>query len=152
MIEQKIEKIMVDRFAQMVEKFGVKVYGTLQSSFLKGSEGADTGVLVLKVSPREYETPTVPACKLNCTLTLSLRADIDFQGKDYLEITDMIVEELEKFQKCLCDVHEIYCLPNEFNPTGFLLGAGETNIDRNNKTWLYAHTFTIYGIVEEQSW
>lgn len=152
MIEQKIEKIMVERFDKMLKEYGVGVYGTLQPSFLKASEGLDTGVLVVKVSPREYDTPMVPSCKLNCTLSLSLRADIDFSGKSYLEITDMVVEELEKFQKCLNDVHEIYCLPNEFEPTGFLLGAGETSIDRNNKTWLYAHTFTIYGIVNDRLW
>lgn len=152
MIEQKIEKIMVERFEKIVGKYGVGVYGTLQQSFLKASEGLDTGVLVVKVSPREYDTPMVPSCRLNCTLSLSLRADIDFSGKNYLEITDMLVEELEKFQKCLEDVHQIYCLPNEFEPTGFLLGAGETNIDRSNKTWLYAHTFTIYGIVNDRVW
>ena len=152
MIEQKIEKIMVERLAKIVGKYGVGVYGTLQPSFLKASEGIDTGVLVVKVSPREYDTPMVPSCRLNCTLSLSLRADLDFSGKNYLEITEMLIEELEKFQKCLEDVHQIYCLPNEFEPTGFLLGSGETSIDRGSKTWIYAHTMTIYGIVNDRAW
>lgn len=110
MIEQKVEKKLVERFTELLSGFDIQIYGTLQPSiFLKGEQEQDmAGTLVVKVSPREYETPTVPTCQLSCAVALDLRADIDYSGRTYLEVCDIILGELEQLQKCLADVHQRY--------------------------------------------
>lgn len=154
MTEQKIEKLMVERFEEILEGTGIQVIGTLQPTLLEKAEeeSSKMGVVVVKVSPREYETPTVPTCRMNCAISVSLRADKDFNGRTYLEVCDTIINELERFQKCLHDVHELYSIPDEFNVTGFLLGQGQTSIDQTNKTWNYIHNYTVYGILDNGTW
>ena len=39
----------------------------------------------MKIQPRQYATPTVPDMTLNGALSLSVRGEIDFDGKIYLE-------------------------------------------------------------------
>ena len=132
MIEQKLEKVMVDRLEELLDGYSIQVCGTLQPSMfdVKGEEeDGKKGVLVVKFSPREYTSPMTPECQLNCALSFTLRADVDYNGKNYLEVCDLIMNELEKFQKCLYDVHQEYSLPNEFNATGFKLGSGQTSVD-----------------------
>lgn len=152
MIEQKLEQRMVERFSELLSNYKIQVYGTLQPSiFTKGEDEGTIGTLIVKMNPREYETTMVPTCQINGAVALSLMADVDYNGKTYLDICDIIMNELEKFQKCLDDVHELYTISDEFVPTGFQLTTGETSIDTTNTLWNYSHNFIIYGIVQDKA-
>lgn len=151
MIEQKVEKLVVERFERLFaeKNFDIQVIGSMQPSTVeKAEEDGGTGVLAVKVQPREYETPTVPTCRLNGVLSLQVRADADFGGGTFLDVCDVVMDELEDLQKCLYDVHERYAVPNEWMPTGFVVGAGDVNVDAQARTWGYTHAFTMYGIIE----
>ncbi len=67
MTEQKIEKIVMDKFQSALSASGIddiQIMGAWQKSDggeIKGLEdGTKAGVIVVKVLPRSYETPTIP--------------------------------------------------------------------------------------------
>ena len=60
MIEQKIEKIAVDKFTTELDGLNVKVMGIWQVADDKGTEDNCAAVLAVKAYPRSYETPTIP--------------------------------------------------------------------------------------------
>ncbi len=131
--------------------------GTLQPALLdyenKGEETThdhNNGILVVKVRPREYDSPMIPTCKFNCALSLSLRADYDYNGHTYLDVCELIMDEMERLQKCLDDVHDDYSFEG-FNATGFQLGQGDTSINQTEKIWGYTHSFTVFGVIEDVS-
>lgn len=144
MIEYEIEKNIVEEMQKNLDKYKVQVIGTW--SIPKIEESDKEGVLVIKVSPRNYETPTTPYMTLDCMLSLTIRADIDVEATNYLNASSAIIDVLEKYQKCECSTHLQYA-SSCFNPTGFKIGQGNTMIDQSNKVFTYTHQFTIYGIV-----
>ena len=114
MIEAKVERVFVEKFKNALKPFGVQVVGTWDVSILnecveatpKAEEEAGTsGVLVVKIQPRQYATPTVPDATLNGAISLSIRADVDWSGKTYLDVCDIVVKEMEKLQQCYHSTH-----------------------------------------------
>ena len=156
MIEATLERLFVKRFEKVLEGLGVQVVGTLQPAMqdmVKGEEEGGMGVLVVKVQPRSYDTPTIPTCRINCALSLSLRADLDYNGKTYFDVCSMLVNEMERLQKCLSDVHREFAIPDEgFTPTGFQLGEGDTGVNVQSKVFSYTHTFTVFGVIDAHLW
>jgi len=152
MIESKIETIFVKRLKCRLEKLNIQVVGTWDVGSLtenKGEEDAGaTGVLVVKIQPRQYATPTVPNMTLNGALSLSVRGEIDFDGKIYLEAVKQILDEMEMLQKCYHDTHMEYSLPDEgFEVVGFQLGQGDNNINPTSKIYSYTHQFSVMGVI-----
>lgn len=104
----------------------------------------------MKIFPREYATPTVPTCTIRGSISLSLRADVDFSGNTYLDVCEAIMNEMERLQKCAHQTHEDYSIPSEgFDVTGFQLGQGDTGINQQGKIFTYLHQFTVLGVIRE---
>ena len=104
----------------------------------------------MKIFPREYATPTVPTCTIRGSISLSLRADVDFSGNTYLDVCEAIMNEMERLQKCAHQTHEDYSVPSEgFDVTGFQLGQGDTGINQQGKIFTYLHQFTVLGVIRE---
>ena len=81
MIEQKIEKMIVDKITSIFTDNGIddfRVYGSLQPDILKGIEDVSSIVVVVKANPRSYQSPTIPTCQIDFEVQLTLRADIDY--------------------------------------------------------------------------
>lgn len=134
MIESKLESIFVGKLKKRLENKNIQVVGTWDvTSFndVKSEEDAGTtGVLVVKISPRQYATPTVPTTTIQGAISLSVRGDVDFNGSIYLDVVSTILSEMEKLQKCYCSTHDEYSIPDEgFTVTGFQLNQGDNSIN-----------------------
>lgn len=148
MIEQKIEKRVLDKIDGIFKQNGIKdyqLYGSLQPEILKGVETESAILVVVKASPRSYSSPTVPTCQIDFEVQLTLRADIDYGGKNYLDVCDLLMNQYETWQRCLDDAHDDFTLP-EFSMVGFQLGNGSNAADPDKVVWQYKHNFTVYGV------
>ena len=106
-------------------------------------------IIIVKASPRSYSTPTVPTCQIDLQVNALVRADIDYNGMNYLAVSDKMMDIFQHWQRCYIDTHEDFNVPNEFDCTGFQLGSGTFTLDATGKTWQYQHNMTIYGVVQE---
>lgn len=150
MIEKDIEKKIIDKFQTLLNASnveGIQLVGSLQIEQLKLlQECENTGYVIVKVSPRSYQTPTTPDCTIDVEVSLTVRADVDYTGKDYLELADILMNQYETWQKCMDDTHEDFTV-DAFDVTGFVLNEGKTSIDQTATIFQYNHNFTLYGIV-----
>ena len=151
MIEADIEKRVVEKFKELFTENGidnVQVSGSFDISDIKATqESGKTSYLVVKVDPRSYGSPTLPETTLDIGFNLIVRADVDFNGKTYLDLCDILMTQMEIWQKCMNEAHDFFTLP-EFEMTGFVLNKGTTGIDPTATTFQYNHTFTVYGVVQ----
>ena len=120
---------------------------------VKGIESSECDVIIIaKASPRSYSTPTIPTCQINVDVTALVRADIDYNGKNYLAASDELMNVFQHWQRCYCSTHDEFTVPNEFDCSGFQLGGGTFTLDATGKTWQYKHSMTIYGVVQETTY
>lgn len=150
MIEADLEKKIVDKLNGLLEQNeidGVQVTSSFQISEIKSiQQSGKTAYIVVKASPRSYASPTIPTTTIDCGISLTVRADIDYNGKNYLDLADMLMKQYEIWQKCEGEAHDDFTL-DDFDITGFVLGNGTTTIDSGTVVFQYNHTFTVYGVV-----
>lgn len=82
------------------------------------------------------------------TLNVLVRADVDYSGVNYLDVTSKVMNVLEHWQKCYDDTHEDFTLSGKFDCTGYRLDTGNFTLDHTGKTWQYSHGMTIFGVVQ----
>lgn len=94
MTEQKIEKIVLDRFNEAFAAANVGGYQLIgawqavEDGQVKAIEsGSSKIILGVKVYPRSYETPTIPDGMFQVDVSLTVRADSDSTGQEYLGVT-----------------------------------------------------------------
>lgn len=109
-------------------------------------EGVES-VLTVKALPRSYETPTIPYASFSFQVALVVRSDVDFNGRDYLGMTDLVSTKMQSWQKSYGSYSEDFTTDN-FEPTGFQLDGGDCGIDKTNNVWSYIQNFTVYGIIK----
>lgn len=154
MIEQKIEDKVIAKLKGVLDNAGItntQLVGQLQSvEGVKGLEEANRdAIVVVKASPRSYSKATIPTCQINVQVTALVRADIDYNGVNYLTATDKMMNVFQHWQRCYDDTHEDFTVENEFDCTGFQLNNGNFTLDGNGKLWQYQHNFTVFGVVLE---
>lgn len=150
MTEQKIEEKVITKLTTSLSGYNIQIIGSWQttSGTLKSVEDdTKTGVLVVKVYPRSYQTPTVPDANIVVELNLVMRADIDKDGSNYLAVTDALTTPLQSWQQSYDDYSRDFGVDNEFEPTGFTLNGGSISLDKEMKTWTYNQQFTVYGLL-----
>lgn len=96
MIEQKIEDAILDKIGKVLEEAGIdsiQLMGQLGAvEGVKGIEQSNADVVIVaKSSPRSYSTPTIPTCQIDVQVTALVRADIDYNGKKYLDINEELM-------------------------------------------------------------
>lgn len=91
MIEKELEEGIISRFECALSASGIEriqVTGTWQPSSdgaVKGLEdGTSSGIVAVKVLPRQYETPTIPDGSVQVEVQLIMRSDSDPTGTAYL--------------------------------------------------------------------
>ena len=144
MIEHNIEKSIIDRLTAVLKDAGiqnVQMAGQLQAvEDVKGLEDNESDVIiVVKSSPRSYATPTIPTCQIGVEVKALVRADVDFNGMTYLDVTDRLMGVFQHWQKCYPDTHYDFTVPSRFECSGFQLGAGNFSLDPSGKVWQYSH-------------
>ena len=152
MIEQQIENRVIEKVTSALSATGANVQyaGQLQATEgVKALENANSDVFIIaKASPRSYSTATIPTCQIGVTLNVLVRADVDYNGVNYLDVTSKVMDILENWQKCYDDTHEDFTLSGEFECSGYRLDSGNFTLDSTGKTWQYSHSMTILGVVQ----
>lgn len=97
MIEQSIEARVLAKIQDSLSALGidnVRLVGQLEAvEGVKGLEDADDQIIIVaKSSPRSYSTPTIPTCTINVDVNALVRADIDYSGRNYLDVTDRLMQ------------------------------------------------------------
>ena len=146
MVEQKVEKQALEKIEAALADAGIssiQCAGSLQSAIgdtVKLVEQEEVcGVVLVKASPRQYATPTIPTCQIKVGVNVTVRADADYNGMTYLQVADKIMSVLQHWQRCYCDTHEDFTVNGEFDCTGFQLENGTFSFDRSDKIWQYSH-------------
>ena len=147
MVEQKIEKIVIDKMKTALDGLQVQFIGMWQKEDDKACEDGTSAVVAVKAYPRSYETPTIPYANIQVEVSLAVRSDIDFDGKTYLDLTTAMQSIMQTWQKDFQSSHVDFSIENEFDETGFQLDGGDCGIDRESKVWQFSQSFTIYGII-----
>jgi hypothetical protein len=148
MVEQKIEKIVIDKLNDALEGVQVQFIGMWQTDDgEKACENGASAVVAVKAYPRAYDTPTIPDASIAVDISLAVRSDVDFGGLTYLDLTTKIQEVLQTWQLTFDDSHTEFSIEGEFDETGFNLIGGDCGIDRENKVWQFNQSFTVYGII-----
>lgn len=108
MVEQKIEATVVEAVRSALEGAGVdtQVMATLTPVDSKGMEQDRECIAVVKASPRQYSTPTIPACEIGVVVTTIVRADADDDGQKALAAFQALAKLFENWQKCYDEIHE----------------------------------------------
>ena len=155
MLEQKIEKIVIDELQNALSSdgiVGVQSIGAWQTGVdggLKAFEKGDAaGILAVKTYPRSYETPTIPYAAINVDVSLTMRADIGYDGATWLSAVDALSRKMQSWQDSYSGYAETFALSGEFRPSGFNLAGGDVGLDRDSCTWSYSQSFNLHGVVE----
>lgn len=151
MLESKIEQIVLDEFRTLFsenEIKDVKFIGSLDVGGIKAiEESGCTSYFMVKVHPRSYTSPTTPECQITIDIDLTVRADVDYSGKTYFDMMEMMLNKLERWQQCMDDVHELFNIDGEYDVCGLQVENGETSIDKASVMFRYGHTFTLFGAI-----
>ena len=152
MTEQKIEKIIIDQIAELnLPK--LQVVGTWQASSVGDvkavGDSAAAAVVTVKVSPRSYDTFTIPEASFEVAVELNVRAEIDAGGRSYLEMTDAVQDVIHAWQKSFADYKAAFEISGEFSPTGFRLDGGDCGFNSNMTVWTWLQKFTVQGVVKK---
>ena len=150
MIEADLEKIIINNFKNVLKDYDTQIYGTWQATDIENKSEEENGVesvLTVKALPRSYDTPTIPYASMSFQIALVVRSDVDFNGKDYIGITELVSMKMQEWQKSYGAYRDDFTTEN-FEPTGFQLDGGDCGIDKTNYVWTYVQNFTLYGIIK----
>lgn len=155
MTEQKIEKIVIDKFESALSAVGgemlqfIGAWQPAEEGEVKALEdGTKLGAVAVKVLPRIYDTPTIPDGQIQVQVSLTMRADVDVNGKSYLDVTEALQSVTHRWQKSYSNYAQDFEIDDEFQPTGFNIDSGDVGIDKENCVWTFSQAFTLYGIIE----
>jgi len=154
MVEQVIEKAIIDKFAAALQTAnieGIQIFGAWQTpgtnDDVKAIETAFArGYLSVKVSPRSFDTFIVADGNIAVRVELNIRAERDAKGADYLSITSALSAVIYAWHKTFATGKADFDILNEFIYTGFRLDGGDCGMDRDRGTWTWIQTFTLQGI------
>ena len=151
MIEQLLEKKIVDALADALGDANVQIMGAWQPATdgeIKSlEEGKASGYLTVRMQPRTYETPTIPTAQIPCTIGLVMRAEVDTNGQSYLAITSAVSNRLQTWQDSIDVAVSAFNIEGKFDCAGFQLTGGDAGIDKAQKVWTWAQSLIIYGVI-----
>ena len=144
LLQTRLEELRLD-----IQYMGMLDVGnsTGQDNLKLNEDDEIDSVLIIKVDPCSYETPTIPDAQFNITVSLVTSSATDYNGKTYSDITDKLESVFQYWQKTYTNYHEDFLIENKFEPTGYQLTGGAYSLDKDKYTWTYVRTFTLYGII-----
>lgn len=95
-------------------------------------------MLGVKAYPRQFETPTVPDGSIQVDVSLTMRAEVDFNGAKWLAVVEAITNLLQKWQKSYQNYAPDFRIENEFEPTGYNIAGGDCGLDAANRIWQFS--------------
>lgn len=151
MTEKKIEDILIEKIKTAIDDDSIQIIGswtTLDNIRKAVEDGEKSGYISVKTYPRAYESYTNPECTINVELTVNIRADIDYDGKTYLDMSEKILNVLYHYQKTYDNVYNDFLIEGEYTPVGFRLDSGDCGIDKENCLWTVSQNCVFFGIIE----
>lgn len=152
MTEKNLEKKIIDALDAAFTAAGVsgvQFVGAWQPAAvgeIKAQESL-TAVLTVKVQPRSYSTFTMMECEFPVAIQLDFDAGDDPDGEKFLAAADVVASVLGSWHKSYNAYFDAFEIPDEFLPTGMVLGGGDAGIDRTAKIWTYSPIFTLQGVI-----
>lgn len=123
MLEQKLEKIIIDKIRENFSAHEIndcKIFGAWQDDeLIKSEEDCSAIVITVKALPRTYETPTVPDAQIEISVSMLVRSDVDFNGKTYLSVSEILSDVFQKWQKKFENPEADFNIDGEFLFTGY---------------------------------
>lgn len=155
MIEKDIESKIIQNFETALSAEGMLSSIQMIGAWQPAEEGdikaledkIKDGVVVVKVQPRQYETPTIPDAEMQVNVNLMMRADVDATGSQYLQATSILQDTMHKWQKSFQQYHSDFVVADQFEPTGFRLDGGDCGVDRETCIWSFNQQFSVMGII-----
>lgn len=152
LISEQIEKIIQQQIQNSLTTNNIGgisfLLGWDDSEPVKSQEENTSGIITIKCSLPYFETPTITDGSFEVSINFVSRADADYQGKNYLKVTETIFETLMKWQKSYNDVSTDFTIQDKFNPTGFRISQNDFGIDRENGAFVLSSEVIIYGIIQ----
>lgn len=151
MPEELIEKAVADQMgellkAQKIYDFKLMCRFADDGTDLQSTEGKNEILMTVVASPRQYETPTIADARIDFSLNLIVRADVDFNGKNWRNVTRIVQEKLQEWQDEFAAAAASFTFDN-FDFTGFQLTGGDSSLDKENQIWVFTQTASVYGII-----
>ena len=112
---------------------------------IKGEEEITQGIITVKANLPTFETPTIPDSQIETEINFVSRTDADYQGKNYLAVSELIYNQILNYQKSFSQVETDFAFDN-FVPTGFRISGSEYGAGKDNGTWILSVSVIIYGI------
>lgn len=138
MIEKDLEKKISTKLESVLVQNSISNYQLLGTWTCDNVvESSKAGVIVtVKVRPRAYETYTIPTANITAEITVLARAEVDFNGMNYLEVTEKLFDVLHSWQKSIDQTVEDLTIEGKFDPAGLRLDGGDAGLDQQAKVWV----------------
>ena len=154
MTEQTIESKMIEHLQTAtsgLDGVSLQYIGTWQTAqSVKALEQSDAdGIIAVKCMPRTYATPTIPDGSFQVIVSLSMRADADANGTQYLAVTDAVSSCIHRWQKSFNDYSTAFAIADEFQPTGYNIESGDCGLDADKCIWTYETSVNLYGVITD---
>lgn len=151
MLEQQIEKKVIEILKGFFidEKLNhfIEFSGLYSVDENKCVEDKKPVLITVKVSPPTFETPTIPDSQIQIDVSCMVRSDIDYDGKTYLQIIDVLSKIFYTLQLKFKDVYQSFHIPYMFDPTGLVVANGDSGVEREQCLFFYTRTINLYGII-----
>ena len=152
LISDKIEKILKDKIQSSLTENNIDgisfMLGWDDTQPIKGEEETSKGIITIKCSLPYFETPTITDGTFEVSINFVSRTDADYQGKNYLAVTENIFNTVMNWQKSHNEVTIDFSIENKFIPTGFKISQSDFGTERENGTWILSIQVIIYGIID----
>lgn len=151
MIEADIESAVKAKIAAALpEALAVKVHGawqTVAEGEVKGRESPEFGAFVgIAVSPRQYESFTIPIADIAVAVSLAVRADRDPTGAAFLAFSDALTLLFETWNRS-DDAVAADMSVDGFRADGIRIDGGEVGRDAESAAWTFTQSFTLRGVI-----
>ena len=148
MIERNLENCIIGLVKSALASFGdaVRVVGSWQTLEAEGSK--EKVVVAVAVSPRAYDTYSIPYCDFAVGIAVSGRSELFENGAEMSDFVSPIVDMLDNWQFDISQFSSDVTLSGEFVAAGVRLDGGEAPaLDAATGTITATQNFTVRGHV-----
>lgn len=152
LVEQELCRKLVDIFRSALPP-KVDVEGNWlpsEDGGFKGEPDVDGSVLKVRVSQRGYTSYTNKVAEFKVELEGTIRVEDDTDMSGTFVCCGKLITILSGWQDDIAAVKRDLTIESKFAPVGYLLGTdGDLDIENENLTRKYNHSFTIKGRISK---
>ena len=150
MIEATLEKKLCDKLTALnIEGLAlIPTWSTAdQGKVAAALEDPAAVIIETGILPRAYDTFTIPYAAISGAIRLSVSPANDPTRLRFLSASDALMTLFAGWQKSINTVVTDFAIESEFQPVGFRLAGGETDMEGDE--WALTISFVIQGVVQK---